>query len=164
MEYVIAAVAQAVLQRWRVGVAGVEQVEFRCGRGTEVVGDSDAAIVGFQMAHDRYGGVPEIGRAQVLRNHRNDGYPRHIVTTPPFPAGPEIDDEAELRTRLQLLFETCFDAVQRHNENAGAQRMTSLFLHVEGVGLDRYGQVAASAFHHAVQRTSRIEQSSTRQQ
>lgn len=151
MRYIVAATSEAILRSWRRGLADLGNVQFKAGYGTETVGDADAAIVQFYLAHDRYGGKPEIGRSQLLRNERNDGYPRYILTTPPFLAGKHIEDAETFGDRLFFTFSSCILAAQAHNAASRDDQIKSLYLHVDGMGLERFPEgVAVEAFRRAV--------------
>lgn len=150
MKYIIASVDASVLAFWRDALAGLDNVEFRLGYGTDTVGDSDAAVVAFQHAHDRYGGVPEIGKAQVLVNRTQDGFPHYILSTPPFPATREEVKGNRLREHLYLLFRKIVEAVRSHNAECTKGQINSIFLHVDGAGMARYGALAAEVFRKAV--------------
>lgn len=151
MRYIVAATSETRLSTWRRGLADLGNVQLKVGYGTETVGESDAAIVQFGMAHDRYGGQPEIGRSQLLWNGRNDGYPRYIVSTPPFLAGEQMKDGETLGDRLFFTFSACIVATQAHNAASRDDQIKSLFLHVEGLGLERFPEgVAVEAFRRAV--------------
>lgn len=149
MRYIVAATSEAILSSWRRGLADLGNVQFKAGYGTETVGDADAAIVQFYLAHDRYGGKPEIGRSQLFRNERNDGYPRYIVTTPPSLAGKQIKDEETIGDRLFFTFTACILAAQAHNAANRDDQIKSLHLHVDGMLLER-SPVAVEAFRRAV--------------
>jgi hypothetical protein len=150
VKYVVAATREDMLGAWRRGLVDLRNVEFRLGYGTQVVGDSDAAVLPFEMAYDRYGGTPEIGRSKILRNNRNDGYPPLIIATPPFGSSKEVEKEEVLGDRLCFALSSCFMAAQAHNV-VSRDAIESLFLHVEGAGLQRFPQdTAICAFRRAV--------------
>lgn len=65
-------------------LVGGTGVEVRKGSVIECGWDCDAALVNAPLAHERYGGVPEIGRAQVLLNDTGDGAPGWVITTVPL--------------------------------------------------------------------------------
>lgn len=74
------------------------------------------------MAHDRYGGVPERDRAQVLVNRRADGLPPLIVATPAYaPVSGTIRDQAAVGERLRVIFGRCIDAMAEFNEGERAE-------------------------------------------
>jgi hypothetical protein len=139
VQFVLASAAQSTMEEWRRALGDRPGLEFRVGRGPAVSYDCDAQIVKFTHAHDRYGGTPEIGRAQVLANTRNDGTPAIIVATPPFAAGPEVTDPDELADRQWFTFSQCFQAIDAWNTaNPGA--VTKVLIHIEGLGLEEAGR------------------------
>ncbi|HWO64938.1 MAG TPA: hypothetical protein VNO31_33380, partial [Umezawaea sp.] len=85
MKYVIAASIERIVQACREALAGIPDVEFRVGSVPETGVGCDAAILSFPLAHERYGGSPRMGVAQVLMNTRGDGAPGIILATPPSP-------------------------------------------------------------------------------
>ncbi|QUQ71161.1 hypothetical protein JJ691_89440 [Kutzneria sp. CA-103260] len=139
MQYVLASVAPSTVEDWQRALEDLPWLDFRVGAGSAVSHDCDAQIVKFHLAHDRYGGTPEVGRSQVLANTRGDGSPAIIVATPPFAGGPEITDPGELAERTHFTFASCFNEITRLNTtNPGA--VTRVLIHIEGLGLAETGR------------------------
>src|SRR5690606_24556574 len=98
----------------------------------------DAAVVHYTVAHDRYGGAPIVGKAQVLQNLRNDGAPPVILATPPLESGagmgPEPQAEVEKHAMRMLgmaLVEWVRSPLYPHHSSEAV-----CLLHIEGAGLD----------------------------
>ncbi|SEQ82364.1 hypothetical protein SAMN05216188_105231 [Lentzea xinjiangensis] len=154
MHYVIASFSEPTLAAWRESLGDLPGVTFRTGAGSAVSFDCDAQLMNFYLAHDRYGGTPEIGRAQVLVNTRNDSSPRYIVATPPFAGGgPEVTDPAELEERLHHTFSACFDAISGAVERDPGV-IERVLVHVEGMGLEEIGrEPSIRALRRALRKT-----------
>jgi len=154
MHYVIASVSESTLVAWQDSFVDLPDVIFRVGAGSAVSFDCDAQLMNFYLAHDRYGGTPEIGRAQVLVNTRNDSSPRYVVATPPFAGGGrEVTDPAELEERLYYTFSACFDKVSGTNERE-PDVIERVLIHVEGMGLEEIGrEPSIRALRRAMQKT-----------
>ncbi|MFI9388572.1 hypothetical protein [Kutzneria sp. NPDC052558] len=135
VQYVLASVAQSTLDDWRRVLGDLPGLDFRLGAGSAVSHDCDAQIVTFYLAHDRYGGTPEIGRSQILTNTRGDGSPAIIVATPPFASGPEISDPPELAERMHVTFSSCFNEIARLN-TTNPDTATRALIHIEGLDLE----------------------------
>jgi hypothetical protein len=140
VRFLIASSRDATIEKWLTGLSGLDNVEFRVGSGGAVGSGCDAAVLPFYLAHDRYGGVPEIGRAQVLRNSLGDGLPGYIVATPPFQAQERVPDEAELAERVYFTVRESLDAISRYNSTGGHPPIDRVLLNVDGLGFDRFGE------------------------
>ncbi len=135
--YVVASFREPVLGRLEELLAGVPGVELQLGDVRSVAQRCDAELMKFYLAHDRYGGTPEIGRAQVLENRRQDGAAPLIVATPPFAPGPEVTEPAALRARLRTVFLTSLRELN-HDERVSGNEEFRVLIHVEGLGLDEF--------------------------
>lgn len=138
MKIIIADTQSAVLDRWRSELAELGGICFRQGYGSETVGDCDAAVMSVAMAHDRYGGMPKIGRSQILVNRSNDGYAPLIVTTPPLASSGEQMSDDLLGRRVMQSLSACLKAIKEFNAKNEHQQIRSLFLHIGGLGFDQF--------------------------
>ena len=136
MRYVIASAVETTLNACRDFVGAGEGLEFRTGSVSRSGWDCQAAVVNFALAHDRYGGMPVIGSAQVLVNGRGDGAPEIILATPPLPlaAASNSPTDADVESRVLGILRSCITAyVDRFGESAE----TKVLIHLEAAGIDR---------------------------
>lgn len=95
-------------------------------------------MVHFALAHDRYGGRPIIGRAQVLHNVRNDGAPAIILSSPPL--HPDCRAEVTRPERVEEHVSAMLAASLIEWACSPLYRLYSVepacLIHLEGAGLD----------------------------
>lgn len=158
MKYVIASSAERTLNPWMQGLQDLPNLEFRVGRVPPAGEGCDAEIVSFTFAHDRYGGSPQIGKAQALVNHLQDGSPRTILATPPLPLKDLRPDEnaAKLNDKAieEHVFRTirlCAEEAERLNREGSMEPIRCILLHLVGLGFDRFKvEPALKGFRRAV--------------
>ncbi|MFI5529785.1 hypothetical protein ACIA8O_14720 [Kitasatospora sp. NPDC051853] len=137
MEYVVAAAGTHTVEVCREALGDRAGLDFRVGSVADTGFDCDAVILSSPLAHERYGGVPIPGSAQLLVNHRGDGAPPVVIATPVVPweepARHLAAAEAEVRTHRILA--ACVDAFTAgRSVNAPGPR---ILIHLEGAGIDR---------------------------
>lgn len=138
MRYVVAASTERMVQECREALRGLPGVEFRVGSVPETGVDCDAAILSFPLAHERYGGTPRIGIAQVLVNTRGDGAPGVILATPPGPAllSASTGGDSEVEEHVVHVLSSC--TAEYLNSSPGQDGEASVILiHLEAAGIDR---------------------------
>ena len=137
MRYVIAASTEPMVQACREALRGLPGVEFRLGSVPEAGADCVAAIVSFPLAHERYGGAPRIGVAQVVANTRGDGVPGVILATPPRPApvSAGISEDFEIEEHVVYVLESCEAAFL--GSFPQCDERSSVLIHLEAAGIDR---------------------------
>jgi hypothetical protein len=138
LRLVVASLSEQVVEHCAGLLTELDDVQYRVGAGVEVEGDCDVELMDFRLAMDRYGGRPEYGQANVLRNTRDVGHPLVIVTTPPFAPDPAPVTPGDLARRLHTMFAVPVEAVLATPLLAELPTITML-VHVEGLGLDRIG-------------------------
>lgn len=138
LKLVIGSVRQDVADHCAELLADLNGIEYRVGSPVEAALGCDVALMNFQFAMDRYGGRPEFGKSNIVKNTRNDGFPSTIVTTPPFEPGPPVADEDELQDRLYIMFSKPVEAILT-SPFLRDRTVILMLIHVEGLGLDRIG-------------------------
>lgn len=137
VKYVIAASSERIVQACRDSLGGTPTVEFRVGSVPECGADCDAAILNFPLAHERYGGVPQLGMAQVLKNERGDGAPKIILSTPPMSLESQkvIVTDSDIEEQVFQILNSCVDALLKvfPHQDEGVR----ILLHLEAAGIDR---------------------------
>jgi hypothetical protein len=136
MKYVIAASTERLVKLCREALEGILDVEFRVGSVPEAGADCDAAILSFPLAHERYGGVPRMGVAQVLVNDREDGAPGIILATPPGPAktSPAGVNASEVEEYVVKVLGSCREAFL---SAFPGEDDSQILIHLEAAGIDR---------------------------
>ena len=138
MKFVVPSPSEAKLSEASQLLGDLPRTEFRRGSIADAGTDCMAAIVHYTIAHDRYGGTPTVGRAQVLQNSRNDGAPPVILATPPLEPGasadmggpPEVADHV-----MRMLSMAIAEWIRSPWYPHGRSEILCL-LHIEGAGLD----------------------------
>jgi hypothetical protein len=136
MRYVIAASTERAVAACQASLEAHGELEYRVGSVAQAGWDCDAAIVSFPLAHDRYGGTPEVGRAQILENNRQDGAPRIVLATPPISpssASPAPTDE-QIESHVAYVIGAC---VAVYAESRSADPSAKILIHLEAAGIDR---------------------------
>jgi len=126
-----------MVETCRQVLQGLVNVEFRVGSVPETGKDCDAAILGWPLAHERYGGVPRIGVAQILANTRDDGAPGIILATPPgpSPAGGVTVVGLEAEEHMVYVLSACLEAfLNRYPER---KNESSVLIHLEAAAIDQ---------------------------
>ncbi|MCA1224668.1 hypothetical protein [Saccharopolyspora sp. 6M] len=116
-------------------LGGRDDIRVRCGTVPDVAVECDFMVVKFYLAHDRYGGYPRPGEAQLLVNTREDGLPKKIVATPPFFADDNSTNAKDVKRRLREMLGKSFDLVKGAN---GEISDASVLVHREALGLDSF--------------------------
>lgn len=137
MRYVVAASTVRIVDACREALRGLSGVEFRVGSVPEAGADCDAAILSFPLAHERYGGTPRIGVAQVLVNTRGDGAPSIIMATPPAPPQTlaSSDKDSEIERHVFHVLDSC--VAEFLNAFPGCDESSKILVHLEAAGIDR---------------------------
>jgi hypothetical protein len=137
MEYVIASSSEGVVKVCREMLGFVPGVNFRVGSIPETGFDCDAAILNSPLAHERYGGSPQIGHVQVLSNQRDDGAPETILAAAPISADRAVVEpsEAAIESHVQGVLESCISAFLARFPDRGEG--ARILVHLEGAGIDR---------------------------
>ncbi|WP_155546119.1 hypothetical protein [Amycolatopsis camponoti] len=136
MRYVIAASTARLVEECRKALAGVPDIDFRVGSVSESGADCDAAVLSFPLAHERYGGEPRVGVAQVLVNEREDDAPPIILAAPPRPVvatAAEVSD-AEVEEHVVRVLVSTRDVFLRAFPEETDSR---ILVHLEAAGIDR---------------------------
>lgn len=136
MRYVFAAARERMVEECRDSLNAYEGLEFRAGSVADTGWDCKAAIVSFPLAHDRYGGTPQIGHPQVLTNTRGDGAPGIILATPPLllsSASPAPSD-ADIAKSVHDIMDSCITAYIAAYTPA---QDSKVLVHLEAAGIDR---------------------------
>jgi hypothetical protein len=144
MRFVIASLAEAKVARASELLAGSVDLDFRYGLVPDVSAGCDAEIVHFTVAHDRYGGKPQVGQSQVLRNSRNDGAPPLIIATPPLEAGAGMgpDRDSETKRHSERMIGMALEAWASSPSFSGDSSALCCLIHIEAAGLD-FGSIDA---------------------
>ncbi|HEX6347016.1 hypothetical protein [Umezawaea sp.] len=137
MEYVVAASLERIVQACREALGDIPDVEFRVGSVPETGAGCDVAILSFPLAHERYGGVPRMGVAQVLVNTRGDGAPGIILATPPTPVPVSATGvgDAEIEEYVIRALDSCLGELENHFPEF--EGISKILVHLEAAGLDR---------------------------
>lgn len=132
---IIIGTASVELARQCTEVAGqAVGLEVRLGSVVECGWDCDAVLINAPLAHERYGGIPAVGKLQVLANRREDGAPPWIITTIPLAvSGPE--DQPEYDTYLSRVLDQAL--VQLRDILCEESRVVQLLVHLEAAAFDR---------------------------
>jgi len=135
MRYVVAASTARLVDECREALAGVPDIDFRVGSVSESGADCDAAVLSFPLAHERYGGEPRIGIAQVLVNERHDGAPPIILAAPPLPVAATAAgvSDAEVENHVVSVLVSTRDAFLRTFPDETDSR---ILVHLEAAGID----------------------------
>ncbi|MFF2556228.1 hypothetical protein ACFVUS_34820 [Nocardia sp. NPDC058058] len=125
--------------------------EFRVGSMPAVGSGCDTILMIAYLVHDRYGGRPPRGRAQVIENLSGDSLPYLILVTPPYPPVLEaVSDEAAAGEDVFEMFTRCFDAVSEFHESIGGTLIERLLVLVSALTLDGVPHaVVARSFRRA---------------
>ncbi|WP_143116368.1 hypothetical protein [Lentzea xinjiangensis] len=136
MRFVVASAHAHRLEEVSRKLNDVLRVEFRLGSIPNAGFDCNAGIVHYTLAHDRYGGRPVVGRAQVLQNLRGDGAPLVILATPPLEddTGLGLDRNVKVENRVIRMLGMCIDEWVLSGESVGTD--STCLVHMEGSGLD----------------------------
>ncbi|GAB7185171.1 hypothetical protein ATKI12_5002 [Kitasatospora sp. Ki12] len=136
MRFVIAASTERLVDSCRDFLGNRTGLDFRRGSVAETGWDCDAAILSSALGHDRYGGSPQVGVAQVLLNMRADGAPGVILTTPPLPLAAASRHPADPDVERYVLdaLDSCLAAYVRE---VGSVRNVKILTHLEAAGFDR---------------------------
>ncbi|MFJ3788915.1 hypothetical protein [Kitasatospora sp. NPDC090091] len=134
MRYVLAASAERTTDACRRALQGRSGVEFRVGSVPETGSDCDAAIFSFPLAHERYGGIPRPGAAQLLENQRDDGVPGLILATPPAPPRTSAGTGEEVEEHSFHVLSACATEFLREFPELGDDAM--ILIHMEAAGID----------------------------
>jgi hypothetical protein len=136
MRYVIAASTERAVASCQALLGDRGEVEYRVGSVAQAGWDCDAAIVSFPLAHDRYGGVPQVGHAQVLENNRDDGAPRIVLATPPISPSStsSMPTDEQIGSHVAYVIGAC---VEVYAESRRPDRTAKILIHLEAAGVDR---------------------------
>lgn len=136
MKYVIASGLARNFETCREFLGHIKGLEIRFGSAPETGWDCDAEIVWFPIAHDRYGGFPKTGVAQVLDNSRFDGAPGIVLATPPLMRGSasNADQDAENERQVLEILRSCVAAFV---DEFGRDDESKILIHFEGSGIAR---------------------------
>jgi hypothetical protein len=136
MRYVIAASTEWLVRQCREVLEEILDVDFQVGSVAETGADCDAAILSFPLAHERYGGVPRMGVAQVLVNERTDGAPSIILATPPGVAKTSAAgvNASEVQEYVVNVLDSCREAFLTVFPGEDDSR---ILIHLEAAGIDR---------------------------
>ncbi|MCF2528510.1 hypothetical protein [Yinghuangia soli] len=134
MKYVVAAAKAPTVDACRHALGERPDVEFRVGSAPETGADCDAAIVSWPPAHDRYGGFPKAGAAQVLVNERGDGAPGFILATPPPQASSYGPADSDVEDQALRILDACVAEFLR--EFPESREDAKILIHLEGAALD----------------------------
>jgi hypothetical protein len=136
MRYVIASGSERSINSCREFLGSRDELEFRLGSVRETGWDCDAAVLMSPLAHERYGGVPQVGVAQVLTNRRADGAPEVILATPPRPmaAASHCPSDSEIERRVFGVLNSCMTA---YVNCPGCSTDSKVLIHLEAAGMDR---------------------------
>lgn len=137
MRYVVAASTERIREACREALCGLPGVEFRVGSVPETGADCDVAILSFSLAHERYGGTPQIGVAQALVNTRGDGAPSIIMATPPAPPQTSATSgrDSEIERHVFHVLDSCVaEFLNTFPERGGSSK---ILVHLEAAGIDR---------------------------
>jgi len=136
MKYVIASASDRVVAACRDFLGDGDGLTFRSGSVPEAGWDCDIAVLSFPLAHERYGGKPQVGRAQVLANERSDGAPKIILATPPLAltaaSSPASDSDIE-----RHVFGVLNSCVAAYVNAYGRGEDVKILIHLEAAALDR---------------------------
>lgn len=146
MRFVVASSSELKSEQLSLLLGGLPQVAVRRGSLAEVGAGCDAAVVHYTVAHDRYGGTPIVGQAQVLRNSRNDGAPPIILATPPLEtgAGTGTEGQAEVENHASRMLRSALAEWARSPLYPSGSAEAACVLHVEAAGLD-FGDLGSMA-------------------
>lgn len=137
MRYIVAASSERIVEACREVLGELPGVGFRVGSVPEAGADCDAAILSFPLAHERYGGTPQIGVAQVLENTRGDGAPGVILATPPGPAltSENTGSDSEIERHVVHVLSACVAEFLKCFP--GCEANSTILIHLEAAGIDR---------------------------
>ncbi len=107
--------------------------------------DFEAFLVPNWFAHDRYGGVPQVGVVQILAPQNERLAPPWVVTKPPFPAHIELDDtdiakivrdDTSLTSQEEtyIVFSKVLEAIERFNRTPVLPKIQRLGCDLEFIG------------------------------
>lgn len=117
--------------------------------------DIDALVERGWFAHERYGGSPMVGVAQVISTKGDPYAPPWVVTKPSFPAHMElansedririVRDDARLAPadEASIVFAKVFDTVERFNETSATPKIQRLGCDLEFLGIPILGREEA---------------------
>lgn len=146
MRFVVSSSSELKSEQLSHLLGGLPKVAVRSGSLAEVGADCDAAVVHYTVAHDRYGGAPIVGKAQVLRNSRNDGAPATILATPPLEsgAGTGSEGQAEVENHVLRMLSSALAEWARSPLYPPGSAEATCVLHIEAAGLD-FGELGSIA-------------------
>ncbi len=137
MRYVLAASTERIVETCSEALQDLVNIEFRVGSVPETGKGCDAAILSSPLAHERYGGIPRIGVAQLLVNTRGDGAPGIILATPPIPlqtVGVAAAD-FEVEEHVVYVLSACLEVFL--NRFPERKSESSVLVHLEAAAIDR---------------------------
>jgi len=121
MQLVITSQNTGTLETWRGVFSEFPGVTFQAALRAET--PVDAVLMAGIFAFERYGGRPEFDRAQILENHRGDGWPELVIVPPSRPTVRNGEGEwsvrpeyAEIKPAYYAASHT-FQAVTEWNED-----------------------------------------------
>ncbi|MCU1648283.1 MAG: hypothetical protein JWN03_8558 [Nocardia sp.] len=154
MRIVFVAASEVLLDPWREALGKAEGVEFKVGAMPDVAFGCDAILIPGIIAHDRYGGIGQPRRAQILENLRGDGNPDLIVASPNYSNVFGADgNHARAISSLREVFLACFQAVEDYNSGSQDHSIESVAVPVAAVRVDGLKpKDVASAFAASIPR------------
>jgi hypothetical protein len=136
MKYVVATSSQRHLDSCREFLGVRDGLELRLGSVSETGSDCDAALLSWALAHDRYGGSPTPGFAQVLVNSRSDGAPRLILATPPAPLGAASNAPSDAEVEA-FVIRALRSSIAAYSDTGYGSSDSKVLIHLEAAGIDR---------------------------
>lgn len=134
----------------------------------------DALLMLGMFAHERYGGMPEIGQSQIMSTGGEQGTPPWVVTTPPFagrlekqyqPDGTVEDKIVEVKKlsvedKAYIVFDKVFKKVEGFNQQKSEVKIKTLGFELEFLNFplgEPYKEIEAMqrAYIEHCQRTQR---------
>lgn len=113
-----------LLAYWKEVFHGVSEVNFINSdlRYLANLANVDAILMRWVIAHERYGGIPRKGEAQVLNSNQDPVIPKLIVTTPMFQYGDMPKSEVwDYEEWVRI-----FTAVDSFNSSDSGQKINTL--------------------------------------
>lgn len=140
MDIIVTSDNARLLDVWRRHLGAGPPVELWEAGARDV--PADAVVVAAMFAHGRYGGRPTPGRAQILRNERDDGYPGLVVVPASRPAMFDAEGKAVVRPEYSDVSPAYFgvsralDAVREWNEAGEEPRVDVLLFPLGLLGME----------------------------